>query len=686
MTCGLILLLICFFPHALIGQEEVELEGADEEVPVAIPADLLEPTLQSRSGAGDRLARVISPGLRRLEARQLEIVSQLDKLPQFSLKSIKPVEFGYHANPNTKRPKWVQFDFGESIEPDAVALIPVTVQFEGQSVPGYGFPRAFRIDISDDARFTSYRTLVDHRNEGDVGSQLAPFFAKISEKISGRYVRLTVTQLWNQGAGSRQELFALAELMVLQGQRNLAFRKPVSARDSVERNPLWLKRFVNDGLTPMGIPYSPELSPSFGYSSKASKGAKEKWAQIDLGEQRVIDEVRLIPAAPDNYVFDLNTGFPKNFSIQISNDPKFKKFETAIAFTGPNFKNPGNNPVTLPVDKVSGRYVRIVARRVRKNGGLTFALAEMQVFSGDENVALGKKVTAVDSLERGKWGARFLVDGYSSRYRLASLPVWLGELRRRGELITEWRDLENRRTLLVEAAVARGIQIGAGALVMAGMLLVIAILRSRGKQIKKMESLRNQIASDLHDDIGSNLSSIALLAELGRSEIDEPDLARSEFEQIKLTADKTVESMKDIVWLIRPGDETWKELLSRFRETAAQQLKNQDYEFAVEGEDDADIVPLGFRRDLFLIFKEVLNNIAKHAEASKVQIHFTLERKRLLLAVEDDGQGFSEDGEGFQQGNGLRNIRQRAEHLGAELDVKSQEGEGTMVKLVVALP
>ena len=201
-----------------------------------------------------------------------------------------------------------------------------------------------------------------------------------------------------------------------------------------------------------------------------------------------------------------------------------------------------------------------------------------------------------------------------------------------------------------------------------------------------MESLRNQIASDLHDDIGSNLSSIALLAELGRSEIDEPDLARSEFEQIKMTADQTVESMKDIVWLIRPGDETWNELLSRFRETAAQLLKNQDYEFAVQGEDDTEVVPLGFRRDLFLIFKEVLNNIVKHAEASKVEIHFTLEKKRLLLAVRDNGLGFSESGEDFRHGNGLRNIQQRARHLGAEIDVKSKEGEGTLVELTAVLP
>ncbi len=676
-----------FFPTPATGQGESG-DDAAQEVPVAIPADLLEPAVQPRTGQGNRLARMISADLRRLEARQSEIVSELEGLPQFSLDSISPVEFGYHASPNRRRPKWIQLDFGRTIKPDAVALVPVNVQIEGRPVPGYGFPKAFRLDISEDEQFSSYETLVTFGGRGEEweAPRQAPFFSTIPAGASGRYIRLTVTRLWKPSGGEGAALFALAELMVLKGQRNLALERPVTTRDNVERNPLWSRRFVNDGHTPLGIPYSPEPSPSFGYSSTAGKKADKKWVQVDLGEVRVIDEVRLIPADPDNYVFDLNTGFPKSFSIQVSNDPDFEEKTDVLPFSAPSFRNPGNNPVTFPAHQVSGRYVRVVVRRVRKNGGLTFALSEMQVFSGDENVALGKKVTSGDSLEKGKWGVRYLVDGYSSRHRLAGLPEWLAELDKRGKLIGEWRGLDAKRGVLVDEAESLALEVGGGFLVLSGVLLVFGILRARVRQLKKMESLRNQIASDLHDDIGSNLSSIALLAELGQSEVGEPELARSEFEQIKVTADKTVESMKDIVWLIRPGDQTWGELLARFRETAAQLLKGRDYEFAVEGEEDAGVVPLGFRRDLFLIFKEVLNNIVKHAEASEVEIRFTLERKRLSLAVTDNGQGFSESGQGFRRGNGLQNIRRRAQHLGAELDVESGEGEGTKVSLVAVLP
>ncbi len=671
----------------LVVLAEVDENGEEEEVPVEMPSDLLEPALRSRSGLGDRLARMISSELRHLELRQSVIVGELENLPQFAMQSVKPVEFGYHANPNRKRPKWVQLDFGREIEPDALALIPVTVQFQGRSVPGYGFPKAFRVDISDDESFATYETLVEYNNEGAEVFRQAPFFVKTPPGMTGRYVRLTVTRLWGSGdGGSGGELLALAELMVLKGTRNLSCRKRVTSRDSVERGALWSRRFVNDGRTPLGIAYSPEISPSFGYSSQASKKVDKKWVQVDLGQEQVIDEVNLIPANPDNFVFDLNTGFPEKFEVQISSDPDFRESVTVASFAPFNFRNPGDNPVTCPVDGVSGRYVRVLVRRQRANGGLTFALAELQVYSGDENVALHKKVSAMDSLERGKWGGRFLVDGYSSRFLLSPLNIWLENLNLRGELIEEWRALDERREALVERAVFLGFRISIAALAAVGLLLVVGMLRSRVKQLKKMESLRNQIASDLHDDIRSNLSSIALLAELGGSELDDPVLARSEFEQIKLTADQTVESMRDIVWLIRPGDESWKDFLRHFRETAARMLKNTDYDFVIEGVEDAGAVPLGFRRDLFLIFKEVLNNTVKHAKASKVEIRLTLERENLSLIIKDNGQGFSEDGEDFRRGNGLFNIRQRAEHLGAEIEVKSGQGEGTMIILSALLP
>ena len=226
-------------------------------------------------------------------------------------------------------------------------------------------------------------------------------------------------------------------------------------------------------------------------------------------------------------------------------------------------------------------------------------------------------------------------------------------------------------------------------LAIAGVLLafvLVALSRGRVKRRKDLEALRQRIASDLHDDIGSNLSSIALLAELGKTEVDDPGLVIEELTDIKATADKTIESMRDIVWLIRPGEETWAQMLTRFRETASKLLRAHEYTFTVNGEAHDDRLPLEFKRDLFLIYKEVLNNIVRHAAATKVEIEIDCKRQRLQMRIADNGKGFNNLDQEFREGNGLRNLRMRAQAIGGSLKVRSALNEGTTVQLMVPMP
>jgi signal transduction histidine kinase len=216
--------------------------------------------------------------------------------------------------------------------------------------------------------------------------------------------------------------------------------------------------------------------------------------------------------------------------------------------------------------------------------------------------------------------------------------------------------------------------------------VLVALSRGRVKRRKDLEALRQRIASDLHDDIGSNLSSIALLAELGKTEVDDPGLVIEELTDIKATADKTIESMRDIVWLIRPGEETWAQMLTRFRETASKLLRAHEYTFFVNGEAHDDRLPLEFKRDLFLIYKEVLNNIVRHAGATKVEIEIDCRRQRLQMRIADNGKGFNNLDQEFREGNGLRNLRMRAQAIGGSLKVRSALNEGTTVQLMVPMP
>jgi signal transduction histidine kinase len=705
---GVLLLLVVFatsaaaqFPGFDVGEDDEENGAPVEEEPIEdttgagglvprdVPSDLLDPALALQGGAENRFAYLFNAEVRDIRSEQQQILDSLEKLPRFTQESIKPVEFGYHSSRNVKtRPKWVQIDLGRSIEPDAIALAPVTVQMEDQSLPGYGFPEAFRIDISDDPNFKagSYTTIVNERNRRSERPPQAPFFQS-DINGSGRYIRLTATRLWSPPGKNEAEVLALGEFMVLKGARNVAAGRPVTTvpNDSTEVQSLWSRRYLTDGRTALGIPHRIEESPSWGFSSSTKKKAKSAWVQIDLEEMFTIDEIRLIPANPEDYVFDLNIGFPETFRVEVSDEADMRGAEVLVRFTQDQLANPGNNPVILPIDESYGRYVRLTYERPAASA-LSFALAELQVFSENTNVALQKTVSASNSLENGKWAKKYLVDGYSSRHRLTSLLSWLEAMDERAEAIETWRTLNQRRVVVVKETARRGViwtGAGGGAAV---LLLAIGMARSRRNRFNEVEKIRQQIASDLHDDIGSNLSSIALLAELGDTEAGDEELAREEFQEIKVTADKTIESMRDIVWLIRPGQESWRDLITRFRETAAQLLRAHEYNFDVQIRRLDEGVPLDFKRDLFLMFKEILNNIVRHAGASEVAIQLTLQRGQLDLDVVDNGTGFDPEADGFRAGNGLRNLQRRAESLGGKLQIRSGDEGGTTVHLTATVP
>jgi signal transduction histidine kinase len=219
------------------------------------------------------------------------------------------------------------------------------------------------------------------------------------------------------------------------------------------------------------------------------------------------------------------------------------------------------------------------------------------------------------------------------------------------------------------------------------LLLVLGLLafgyRYRVRRLLEMERLRLRIASDLHDDVSSNLSGIALMSALVQQE---PDLApghRHQLARIANTAQQTVTDLRDIVWLVDPSHDHLEDLLLKMKDTAAMLLNGTAYTFHIKEADGLVPLDMTFRRQVFLIFKEILHNIARHAEASTVTVVIGQQHKIFALQVTDDGVGFDPDA--VQQGHGLRNLHRRAEMLGGHLDIGSVPGEGTRVSLTVKM-
>ncbi len=220
-----------------------------------------------------------------------------------------------------------------------------------------------------------------------------------------------------------------------------------------------------------------------------------------------------------------------------------------------------------------------------------------------------------------------------------------------------------------------------GALAAAALVL---LYRLRVRSLLKVERLRLRIAADLHDDIGSNLASIAVLADMVRTRANLAPVEVGRLLDISHAARQTTEALRDIVWFVNPDHDMACTIGDRLRGIASTLLAGIDHTFCIEGPVSGSRLSMVFRRDLVLIYKEILSNIVRHAEASHVEIRLTMIRGHFTLEVRDDGKGF--ECARPTEGNGLMTTRRRAAELGATMTLRSVPGKGTHVVLTGKIP
>ncbi|MEP7272777.1 MAG: triple tyrosine motif-containing protein [Acidobacteriota bacterium] len=222
------------------------------------------------------------------------------------------------------------------------------------------------------------------------------------------------------------------------------------------------------------------------------------------------------------------------------------------------------------------------------------------------------------------------------------------------------------------------------ALIVTG-LVGAAIIRNRVARLVAIERVRTRIAADLHDDIGSGLSRIAILSEVARQRVNGETAAGEPLAVIAGASRDLVDSMSDIVWAINPDKDQLSDLVQRMRRFSSDLFTARRIEFRFEapGEEQALKIGADLRRQVFLIFKESVNNIARHSACSEAQIELRIKNKWLTLQVMDNGPGF--DTEQISDGQGLTSMRARARSLGGGLQIISRKPSGTIVELKVPL-
>ncbi|MCK6602654.1 MAG: histidine kinase [Bacteroidetes bacterium] len=218
------------------------------------------------------------------------------------------------------------------------------------------------------------------------------------------------------------------------------------------------------------------------------------------------------------------------------------------------------------------------------------------------------------------------------------------------------------------------------ALALAGAALVSWLIYNRVQQLLAVERLRTRLAADLHDTIGSGLTEIYYLAEMGRSDSGDPAQTDRHLSRIGQLSRALVKSMSDIVWLVNPGRDSVYDLIIRLRESYEDILASSGVEFRTGSLDVLESVHLTVdaRQNLFLIFKEAVNNSLKYSGGTVLSLTAGAGTRDFFIELTDNGSGF--DPAGKSSGNGLVNMKQRAGAIGGKLEIRSEPGSGTRVR------
>ena len=217
-------------------------------------------------------------------------------------------------------------------------------------------------------------------------------------------------------------------------------------------------------------------------------------------------------------------------------------------------------------------------------------------------------------------------------------------------------------------------------------LVLVWAYRTRVRRLREIERLRIRIASDLHDDVGSRLTKVAMITEQAERETDLA-IARPHISTIARTTRDITRAMDEIVWTINPKNDTLDNLANYIFHYAQEYFQNTGVRCRLDLPSSLPEHPLPteYRHNLFMAVKEALNNILKHAGAGEVRIRLAVAGNRITIAITDNGRGFAAD-RAHPGGDGLINMRERLRQIGGTLQLESTPGHGTAITMEAPLP
>jgi signal transduction histidine kinase len=621
-----------------------------------------------------RVARLFNPQLIKVEDRVSEVNSQLSRYAKHREYLLRN-DLGYRAgrSGSGKEDPSITLDLGDEMLLDQIFLIPSQKEFLED--PGI-FPKRFTVEVAQQADFG--KSTVIYRSDSHSFTPPDGMPVLFHCRNIARYVRLTVQEGHHRES---EDLFGLSEFMVISRGEPVSFGAKVETVGALNVPGLWQPGALIDGRTPLGIwqqGNSPATNP--GDAVIVEHADDTTIWNLNLDKSSLIDRVVLFPYQVSRS-FEISV-FPESLAIELldenGNCEKVAEWNNQL---------PGAShmtPLVLPINGRSAKTVRLKASSPWVMGDRRLhALSEMQVWSGGSNLAQGRPVTRTHDNQSAT--VTTLTDGYSSEQKIMPVGLWLHQLRERGRIERELEDLLSHQR---ELAANSELNATWGSAIVLGLTFLIPVFiveRRRLMSKEQLDSIRKRIASDLHDDIGSNLGSISMIARTARKDLvrlQGPEEIACDLSEVETIARESSLAMRDIVWLLERKQDSIGDLVVRMRETAGRLLREMEFTVECESSKTAAKLSLDAKRHLFLFYKEAIHNVLKHSKANRVSIRLWDEDDKLALEISDNGVGIPSNGL-KESPTTVNKLQDRAHVLDGLLQVVSAANDGTRIRLFV---
>lgn len=567
----------------------------------------------------------------------------------------------------------ITLDLGRIQPIDQIFLVPTQREFLDDN--GI-FPKRFTLEISKHADFSEKKLVYHTGNYPFPPPEGTP--VEFRARDYARYVRLTVHEGHMREA---YDMFGLSEFAVISQGDPVSFGATVSTVGALNVQGLWYPEALIDGRTPLGIWHNGRSSEATAGDAVMVESASEttEWS-LAFDQVTQLDRLVLFPYQISRSVE--TSVFPEAFHVELLGSDEGgarRVFEWENPLPGSSHMT----PMVIPLDGVIAGGIRITATRPWIMGDRKLhALSEIEVWADGQNLAQG---LTVERNHAGELAEVFnLTDGFSSEQRIIPFGTWLHQLRERDRME---RELASVRSIQRQMSANSELNATWGSAMVLGLTFLIPVFiveRRRLKYKDHLEQMRKHIAADLHDDIGSNLGSISLIARTARKDLERlhgPEEIAEDLNEVESIARESSLAMRDIVWLLERRQDSIGDMVQRMRDTAARLLREVDYTMECESTKTAAKLTLDGKRHLFLFYKEAIHNILKHSRAKSVAIRLWDKGEKIALEISDDGVGLPLDGN--NKPVVVRKLHDRARVLDGTLEISPSPSGGTRVRLLV---